>query len=417
MVKPAIAIASPMLLLREGTRNITLSFSFSGRVDTPLFNNVTYYLSTKTDWLKVNGGCRFDALTGLKIISISVDPVQQPIEPFLKAPDGLNNTWPMFKIEFNTLPDAITIPVIESLTIGVDVSDVTTFQLYNDYGAISNKAPYQPFGPTPLFNANFIIGNNEIFSKPIQSLLITLNWDNLPDDFASYYQLYNDYLAGELNPPDKSHPGHIARLWSSLLLWLHNTHRPVPVVPKPVFSNASFTADFKLLQQHTWMEISMTDNPAPVVPPVKPVNYLFNHKVEAAAPAATGMGNVSSFNYSAQLPWTADPSIQNIPLKYTDASLSGFMKIALTGNPYGFGSPLYPQLVTQIALYNAWILYNKDTEIAMYQAANLPFAPKLTSFMANYCASQVYHFDTTSTDYPFQCFVCSPFVNHLIYDN
>ena len=100
----------------------------------------------------------------------------------------------MLRISFNSVADLADPPILKAIAIGVAVSDIQTFQLYNDFGALSTKMPFTPFGTVPVKNSNFIIGNNEIFSKPLDSLFIELNWNNLPKDFFNYYKEYNGYL-------------------------------------------------------------------------------------------------------------------------------------------------------------------------------------------------------------------------------
>jgi len=202
LVKTGIAFASPLLLLREGRRTILLTMVFS-EGDVSELSTALFFLSTQSDWLPVKALVEFPKQkTGdlsmsqsVAQITIDLDPSQAPIESFIKNPDGLNASWPMFKIQFPGLADPAHPLVLTDLTIKVTVSNVKALQLYNDNGDLSTKAPYQPFGPGSVQNSNFIIGSNEIFSKPLIGLYLTLTWDkSLPGDFCEYYQQYNYYL-------------------------------------------------------------------------------------------------------------------------------------------------------------------------------------------------------------------------------
>ena len=67
-----------------------------------------------------------------------------------------------------------------------------------------------------------------------------------------------------------------------------------------------------------------------------------------------------------------------------------------------------------------WILIIKIKNGAtnFIKPANLPFAPKLVSFIGHYTASQAYVFTGgINPGYPVQCFMYSPFNNHKVYDN
>jgi hypothetical protein len=92
------------------------------------------------------------------------------------------------------------------------------------------------------------------------------------------------------------------------------------------------------------------------------------------------------------------------------------MKLSLSGPSYGFGSTLYPNVVSDIALQNALNIINKKDPIA---PANPPFVPQLTAFSANYSASYQYTFNAASTSatYPIQCYLYAPFANYAVYDS
>ena len=199
-IKPAelspvgFVISSPLLLLREGTRTITIEFL---SLEIPLdINHLNFYLSTENDWFQV------DKTTNVSIsnytITITLNPSDPAISAYLKNPEKLDSNWPMLKIAFDEMNSLTPILNAHSINLSVVVKGVKLVQLYNDFGTVSSKNPYQPFGPTPLLNSSFIMGSNEIFSKPISSFDIKIDWTNLPDDFYCYYEIYNKYLKGKL---------------------------------------------------------------------------------------------------------------------------------------------------------------------------------------------------------------------------
>lgn len=438
-----IAFASPMLLLREGQRTISLHLQFAGSIDMQLLQNARYYLSTQKDWLEVTSTVTFPPVTPVAanaaIINIAINPSQPPIEPFLKNPDGLSSPWAMIKIEFTSFPNLPQPPVLTKMQIGVKVSNVKTFQLYNDNGALSTKMPYAIFGPIPLVNSHFIIGNNEIFSKPFDSLFIEMDWSNLPDSFLSYYQQYNDYLADQ-QAEQNNVP--LSR-WQRFKLWLRRLfgHKPPPPPPNNTpFNNVCFTVDFNLLQNHTWQNLSMTkqqdfiisatnditadpyQNDAGCVPPAGQGNLLFSTQSTANSNCTLTGSSYFSYNVSSTpilIIDTPDPSIQNTPLVFTDASASGFMNMVLAAPLYGFGSEIYPNVVSYIALQNALSISksNDKNPPELIQPAKIPFAPKVVNLIAHYTASQTYDLTLTTGTYPIQSFLYTPFANFMVYDN
>lgn len=206
--KMGFAFGSPMLLLSEGGREITVTLNFVNAVDPAILINAKYALSTAKAWQPANAQVLLagnvpagpdPAPAKVLVISITLTAADPAIAPFALPQDGLNSTLPMLQILFTSLPDPAQSPVIASLNISVTVSGATTFQLYNDNGMLSTKTPFQVFGPIPGVNSNFIIGSAEIFSKPILSLIMELDWDNLPlpspmISFQDYYAAYNAYI-------------------------------------------------------------------------------------------------------------------------------------------------------------------------------------------------------------------------------
>ncbi|WP_316839300.1 hypothetical protein [Pedobacter gandavensis] len=398
-----IAFASPMLLLREGTRNIKIFLNYTGSVDLNMLQGAQCYLSTTTDWLEVTAALTFENTTDpLSInITIALKSTDPAIERFLEHPDGIDSSWPMFKLVFNQVTEAkVAVPVLQAMKIEVDVTDMETFQLYNDYGALSSKVSYPPFGPTPEKGSNFILGSNEIFSKPVESLNIELSWATLPQppDFSIYYQAYNLYLNKGLTvtkTPDSC--------WLKNIFSKKNTELPATETVDEPYNNTCFVVDFQVLDEKNWE------------PVVFDSNLLFS-------PDGDGLSSLSPYSSTA-IPLSAcDPSLQNQSMKFTETSTGGFLKMELTGPDYGFGTTIYPNVVSAVTLCNSQILYNNEDQ-PFFEQAQLPFTPKLKSFTASYVASVQYVFNAESglvatiDSYPVQAFLYTPFTNYLVYDN
>lgn len=452
-----IAFASPLLLLREGQRSITLTFTFESEIEAGLLTGASYYLSTAAAWLQVVPSQPVGAFVETQaVVQIDLDPSQPAIEKFLADPDGLNSLWPMLKIEFSSFTDMAAPPVITGLLIKVNAGGVKNLQLYNDNGLLTTKTPFQLFGPIPLKNSSFIIGSNEIFSKPFDTLSLSLDWDSLAmiRDFSLYYVQYNAYLnpviivePGPVIPPlMEEKPSFFKRVKDRLKRLFTRksklaapapasaTSDPAPA-PDPVylpgpFNNFCFTVGFQLLTDSTWEDFGMvktvTDPPDSFTPyqvdstcllpqqPVDQAHLLFS------TDSTCLLTNYSTFGYTSPTPEEADPYIQQVPLAFTDTSTSGFMKMALSAPDYGFGSELYPNLVSAIALQNAALLIGIDennTTPDFLPPAVMPYVPKLVSISADYSAEKQYDLTATQGDYPLQCFFYSPFENYLIYDN
>ncbi|WP_264563994.1 hypothetical protein [Flavobacterium sp. N3904] len=438
-----MAFASPMLLLREGQRNITLSLEFDATIDLSLLQGANYFLSTQKDWLKLElDPSDFTLNTSQKtcIVAIKIDikPTQIAIEPFLVNPDGLHSEWPMIKILFHSIANPNTAPKVISITITVAVSGIKSCQLYNDYGELSTKNPFPPFGPIPLANSNFIIGNSEILSKPLDSFQIDIDWDKLPSDFEMYYDQYNNYLDKKedkisATKPDKKDATKALSKIVNIISSVGN--KPKPIEKSTTYNNSCFTVDFNLLQEKSWQEFKMsksaeTDLDKIFVPIADNPNPILLFDLKNVDPTKTIVSDSSSsFVYNKPLSSqksqsntgtiTPDPSIQNKPLKFDNSVTSGFIKMILTGPEYGFGSEIYSKIVTNIALQNAnsLAMAKGKKEAVFIAAANVPFVPKIKTFSASYSASVTYKFDDNTENYPLQYFLYSPFTSYPLFDN
>lgn len=443
LVTLGIAFASPLLLLREGTRSISLSLYFGNQLDVRLLQNARYFLSTQTLWLEVTGLVVFptpmepSAIINQVNVQIKLDATQPSIEPFLKDPDGVSSVWPMFKIEFSSFPDVASPPVLTKIDMQVTVSGVKNLVLNNDQGPLSVKTPFQPFGVLAPVNSNFIIGSNEIFSKPLNWLIIGVDWDTLPSDFSDYYQQYNDYLnqgvtmyqEGGVTTTQAGRNTN-ANVFKRFGYWAQNlfTRKPV-AIPEEVgpFNNFCFTADFGLLTQNAWTNFSMQNvsssaitrafsapqnNPQNLGPVPDATNLLFT--VSGAERTLTGS---SYFAYSGGGNVQFDASLQQTPLTFSDASTSGFMKIILAGPGAGFGTDVYSKVVAYTSLKNAQALSKWFFKPPLLPPPNLPFVPKIKATTAYYSASQTHDLTQPNSGYPLQCFLYSPFGNYNAYDS
>lgn len=456
------AFASPMLLLREGKRMITITLNFSEAVDVRMLQSASYFMSTQKAWTPVAFALQPTSGTAaIATLTTTLQPTDPAIEPFLVNPDNLSASWPMLKILFSDFYDLAQPPVISTLSIDVNVTGVQTFQLYNDNGLLSTKTPFQLFGPIPGVNSQFIIGSNEMFSKPLKTFDITLNWNNLPTDFGSYYTSYNNYIAAhpattptadEVQAPapettddaaakTAEEEGVITKAWEWLLgvlLWISGaseeneakaqaalTTEDDDSTPTP-YNNNCFLVELDLFQDNQWNTLSIS-TPAQTTTAASDNSLFYVNNTPALNPSTTFYYASPTRNPQVNV----DPSIQNSAMQFTDASTYGFLKMELTSPSYGFGSSIYPNVVTDIALQNAILLSGTQTKSSwgssstqssitpdqLVPSANAPFAPKVTSISGDYEAYVSYDLTKAQGDYPLQCFYYAPFANYTVYDN
>ncbi len=203
-VAMGMSFSSPMLYLtKAGKRILTILITFTKNLDSidkSIFeNDTTFYLSTSKDWFEVayDKKVKISYPGTQKIqLKITLETTDPSIEIFKKNPDGYTSTWPVFKMLFSKYKNLENPLKICQLVIKNEVTALQNVSLYNDFGALTTKKPFQPFGPTPNIGQNFIIGSAEVFSKPTDQLKLTINWKSFPKDFdfSIYYKEYNNYL-------------------------------------------------------------------------------------------------------------------------------------------------------------------------------------------------------------------------------
>ncbi|NOQ72953.1 MAG: hypothetical protein GQ574_13170 [Crocinitomix sp.] len=309
-----VAFASPMLLLKEGTRTIDLVFTFEQPTQASILTKATFYLSTKSAWLPLKGKQIIEhlpqGLIGTLHLTFKLSAIDPPIEKFEKNPDGYTESWPLIKIVYHAINDITTPPMIKCLDITTSVENLKSLVASNDNGALVTAKPFMPFGPIVQRDSSLYLGNAEIFSKPLEFLSFNISWDKLPPNFAVYYKLYNAYLMNDLAAPKPKETeaekkkrtgkktlrsriaGWFFKLWNLVtksnpivtgittaakwvFKWVKKIigkveeereekkeeeakkDEPETKVELGVFNNASFKVAFELLSNHKWSAISI----------------------------------------------------------------------------------------------------------------------------------------------------------------
>ncbi len=417
LITTGITFASPMFLLMEGTRIITLTITCTDNIDKAILKGATYYFSTVTDWLPVKT-VNINTLTdhpNVLTLTFQLDATYPPIEPFKKNPDLLETPWPLFKMQFKTVPNPAQPPVIKELQIDVTAHGVKGLQLYNDSGALSTKAAFPFMGQAPMQGANFFVGSSEIFSKPVKSFSLEIDWNSLPPDFAAYYLLYNEYLNGDMDIPDPAKPCWLKRLKNYIAgKKQDNQLNDDPL--KLYFDNCCFTAAFQVLQQQKWAGLNLQNTVTCDSGTATPKTDNIDTGTNVFSVAKEALSANSIYKYvPGDTGFLPDVSLQSAPLKYTGQNVSGFIKMTLTGPVYGFGSLLYPDIVFQITLDNARLIADSDPP-AFTTMVPKPFVPKASSISATYGATTIMNFATPDSTYPLQCFLYTPFQNYKVFD-
>lgn len=201
-------IASPQLLLKEGTRTVILEFDIdttSPHPENQIFSNAfNLYFSSVEDWVtieNVDAQVKDDGTRKLLCIETQLTPDLPEVVPYNNQvlSGNFETQWPLVKLLLNPERNAykqLKDTYITSLTITVDVLGVQDLIIQNDLGQLNNSKPFLPFGNSPVAGSNFYIGSDEIFQKELQDLVFNLHWADLPEGIG-----LRDYYSGYPNQP------------------------------------------------------------------------------------------------------------------------------------------------------------------------------------------------------------------------
>lgn len=220
------AIASPILALSEGKRNVEIAFTFTNNITNTHSNHIvnftSIYLSTAKEWFKVpeisnsialkNGTSyltTFQANT-LKIafqLDESIDPISNYNSKILGA--EFKTEMPVAKFIFDTstpegydLYRSIAQNPLEKSTIKIDVQNVKSVVLENDNSTINALKPFFPFTTIPAVGSSFYINFQEAFSKKWEKIEATITWKKTPSSFLEHYKAYKQAAINSISTTD-----------------------------------------------------------------------------------------------------------------------------------------------------------------------------------------------------------------------
>jgi hypothetical protein len=241
------AIRSPILVLGEGRRSITLTLGFAqhtfntARVHAALtpkpgkpkpgkpeeketFIPLLLQLSSAKGWLEPPGSVLVElGLYDLLKADASSDSAAQknairfklefpaqadPIAPPQAAPGEAASPWPMLRLmlrpvweagdlgRYVTPYSAFRDLVLEQVHLRVEVGHespgkgLTEFLARNDDAVIDPKQPFLPFGPSPSVGSSLKVGHPELVSKRLDSVTFHYEWAGAPANLQDHYANY-----------------------------------------------------------------------------------------------------------------------------------------------------------------------------------------------------------------------------------
>ncbi|NLX19516.1 MAG: hypothetical protein GXY53_09615 [Desulfobulbus sp.] len=395
------ALASKVLLLKEGQRTITLSLdlNFPETLDLPTEDDyrdqLHVFFSGAEDWIaatEISLVSIPDRETKTWKLTVTVDAAQPAIVPYEEKIHGERfvTNLPVMRVLVNTgtsggymIYSLLSRAVVADARIDVQVFGVRDVVLENDHGRLDPAKPFYPFGPLPRKGAGFYIGCHEILQKDWEQVQLRVEWKDKPDSLTTYYTEYkNGGLTG-----------------NSII-----THdNDFTVVPQYLNNNSWFPAPARgtavpLFDSSISIRHDPADEPPEAlrVPPLlmrkglnvnKAVlrNYLGTDE-EKTSPKKRRIS--SRFEATRFNPGFAAPVTGKTDFDATTAS--GFIRLVLQT---GFLHDLYPKLLTLWMTERA----NGNPDLQM---PNAPYTPQAASFSLDYTARAANTFTFTSQATP-----------------
>jgi len=246
---------------------------------------------------------------------------------------------------------------INSINIEVKVDEIKKIKIYNNIGQIDPRQPFMPFGPQPEPGSYMLIGNTEIFQKPLTELSLKMEWQNIPTTYKAFNNYYQAY-----DPPIKVDDFKIKL--SALSEKVFHPKDENQALRYPLFD----------------LQPSNEDDDVLLINQTK-INKIILNKL-----------NIKP-----------DPYLQN-PLYYDNQTSSGFLKLELVEPVHGFGHPLFQRLFADAVTHNA-----DPTQEVNKDIPRQPLIPTAKSLSLSYTASTTVHIYTGTRETPEALFHIHPF--------
>lgn len=202
------AIASPILLMAEGDRTLTVKLELSAGADSDfprlgLTSAFAADLTAEEGWLVPESfTASLDPQPNSDLMTLTMELELTPTAPAIVAfdsnlhGDGPVSQWPVLRCRLKGAAGYYEILdglVVEQVELSVAVTGVTQLVVQNDQGPLAPDGPMPLFGSQPRLGAPFYIGSAEVFSKRLTGLTLNLQWQDVPDSLYAHYRAYFDY--------------------------------------------------------------------------------------------------------------------------------------------------------------------------------------------------------------------------------
>lgn len=265
--------------------------------------------------------------------------------------DPLTTSLPVlrFTLKENYLQypyDILRYLVLREVRIHVDVKGCHDLLLHNNIGQLSALAPFAPFGPLPDVGSYFIVGHEETRTKQLRDLNVDIEWSSFPTAGGGFNSWYRGYTQAK--------------------------------------ENHQFVASVSVLADGRWQPAA---NDASRHQPI------FECALKNGSPHISAHKNLSA---AAAIPFykTQDQQQAKRPFNYSPLTRAGLFKFTLQGPAGAFGHREYPTLLAEILTHNARV---KNPRFAK-PIPNAPYTPEISALRLNYSAVSTLTLADTGSD-------------------
>lgn len=220
-------ICSPTLALSEGTRNLSLQWTFEEKAFSAQESSIETYLgtwnaadgpfpfhveiSTEKEWVALHNWTHFAIDPDESIISLSLQASADldAFAPLAEAP--FPDPYPCLRVllskEALIDPNGNEAPIqvyelfhnqlLESFDLDIEVIGILDLLVQTKEGLVDPKKPFAPFGTVPAVGDRMFVSHEELCRQKLDALSLKLEWKNLPAEglnnyYAPYAHLGND---------------------------------------------------------------------------------------------------------------------------------------------------------------------------------------------------------------------------------
>lgn len=248
----------------------------------------------------------------------------------------------MTQNEYRYPYDILSQCFLQDIRIEVEVRAVRQLLLYNQIGQLSALSPFLPFGPLPAQGSYLIVGCEEILYKQLRGLSLDIEWSGLPPGLGGF-------------------PGHYRGYEMPL-------------------RSGSVRASMAVLADGKWVRA-----------PGDTGIFAYEAQPDGSPGNLTSSESRISFRPTLQYykPVAAFARAGDPPFSYTSASMNGLFKLTLEGPHGAFGHHEYPALLSRVLTHNARV---KRPEL-MEPLPNPPYTPQIGRIALNYQAVATIDFE------------------------